>query len=454
MNDQLDRAITAALDDLVARTPTLGVTPTEARRAALTATKIPADIDRYPIAPPSRSVRRPRLAAIASLLVAGLGLAAFVLVKTRDVDTSGSSVPPAQSPTTRPGTPATIQVPSVEDEHSKVPWDRIAVAPGTIGWFQLGDLAPDLAARVGPIQAWSDEYTSIFFRCVAWTEAGSTVTCTKLAGGNYIATSTFGPTPDSGPSSGVGTQLGDGLDPAQVLWTLAQDSLWGYDEVTTPPVPTQIAVGSITGVSYRHGNSAYLVWERSPGVIVWVEANGFTDTEMAELAAAVHPATLPSTLPLLLTVGASVNDSNGLSHTLKVSSVNGIRCAGLTMFTECTRIDQGPAIIQSLGAGTPAVAAVAPSGTPASLVVTLVGGGQRSVTLAAAGLEIQTAIYAAVTGETLSSARVVDATGTVLQQLSLAPDPSQTVATTTAADITPETTMTTSASPSSTPTTG
>ena len=357
-----------------------------------------------------------------------------MIVKTREVETTEPTLPAAHVP----HTPAVIEVPAVEDEHSKVSWDRVAIAPGTVGWFEIGNLPSALAARVGTIQSWSSDYTSIFFRCVKWTESASTVTCTKLAGGNYVETSSFGPAPAVGASNGIGAQLGDGLQTAKVLWTMAQGSLWGYDEVTTPPTPTPVAIGSITGLSYRKGDSAYLAWQYAPGVIVWLAATGYTNAEMAEMAASARPAALPS-LPLLIAVGANVTDSNGVSRSLKVTSVNGVRCAGITVYTQCTRIDQGPALVRTLDqAGPAAVGAVVPSGTTASLVVTLVGGQLRTVPLTPAGLGIDTALYTAATGETLASAQVVGAAGAVLQTISLAPDPNQPTVTTVAVTPTSE----------------
>lgn len=355
-----------------------------------------------------------RLALIGSALVAAAGIAAFAVVQTRDTD-------PAASPTSQPAQadpPGTIVVPSVEDENSAVPFDGVAIAPGTVGWFELGDLPTDLAARVGNIQTYTNDYASVFFRCVTWTEAGRSITCTKLAGGNYVQLSSFGPAPTVGASNGLGTQLGDGLDAAQVLWAVAQGSLWGYDSVTTPPTPTRVAIGPITGLSYRNGDSAYLAWERSPGVIVWLAATGYTDTEMAQLAASVRPAAL-SSLPLLVDIGAKVRDLNGMERSIHLATVKGVRCAGITLFTECTRLDQGAALVRTLDGSAPVVGAVAIAGPKESLVVTLGNGEQRVVALADAGLGLQTALYTPATGETMVSARISDATGATLRTMDL-----------------------------------
>ena len=106
---------------------------------------------------PARSDRhRPRVALVGSLVVAALGLSAFVIVKTREVETTEPTLPAAHVP----HTPAVIEVPAVEDEHSKVSWDRVAIAPGTVGWFEIGNLPSALAARVGTIQSWSSAANS------------------------------------------------------------------------------------------------------------------------------------------------------------------------------------------------------------------------------------------------------------------------------------------------------
>ena len=429
MTIDLDRAIRATLGDIIAVAPEPDDQPTQLMRVgSATAT----------------ATRRRYLAVAASVVVLA-GVAGLIALRTNDRTPAGST----SDPTNAPGAvPAVITVPSVENENSPVPWDRVAIAPGTVGWFELGDLPAGLAARVGKIHTYSSDYSSVFFRCVTWTENDGSITCTKLAGGNYVQLSYFGPAPATGASNGIGTQLGDGLDAAQVLWAVAQGSLWGYDSVTTPPEPTRVAIGSVTGLSYRNGDSAYLAWERAPGVILWLAATGYTDSEMAQLAASARPATL-SSLPVLIDVGSSVTDSQGVSRSLKVTSVNGIRCAGITIDTQCTRIDQGPALVHTLDGSGPAVAAIVPSGTTASLVVTLADGQQRTVPLTGAGLDINTAIYAATDKETLSGAQIVNATGEVLQRITLAPNPGQpTTSTVSVAPASPtsgsETTTTTS----------
>ena len=400
MTTDLDRAVRASLGDIIATAPEPVDQPMQLVRVG-------------DATPP----RRPYLAIAASVVVVLAGVAGLIAVRADDRTPAGSP----SNPDSQAASPAVIEVPSVENETSKVPWDQIAIAPGTVGWFEFGDLPADLAARVGKITSYSNDYSSVFFHCVTWTENDGTITCTKLAGGNYVQLSYFGPAPATGASNGLGTQLGDGLDAAQVLWAVAQGSLWGYDTVTAPPKPTPVAIGSITGLSYRSGDSAYLAWERAPGVILWLAATGYTDQDMAQLAASVRPVTVTS-LPLLIDVGSTATDSYGLPRSLKVASVDGIRCASITLYTECTRIDQGPALVRTLDGSGPAVAAIVPSGTTASLVVALADGQVRTVPLTATGLNINTAIYAAVAGETMSSAQIVNANGEVMQRITLAGD--------------------------------
>ena len=425
MNDTIDQAIQSAFVDLVARTPELGPTPLPAHQPPALNT---AHTDAYSVAlGTSRTRSRSRrVALLGSAVVAAAGLAVFVLIESRE-----ASAPSPMSPSSVPATPGTIPFAPVEDENSTVPWDEVAIAPGTVGWFQLGDIPPALSARIGQAHHWSHAYTSQFFQCETWTETDSKIACSKLAGGNYISHNSYGADVE------VGVQLGDGLEPAAVLWQLAQGSLWGYDTVTTPPEPVQVPIGTITGWSYRNDDDlAYLVWERAPGEIVWLKTQGFTDVEMSQLATVTEPAVLPAALPVLIPIGTSVTDLNGLERRLKLASFDGIRCVGISMFNQCTRVDQGPALVRSLDGSAPTVAAVAPIGTAASLVVTLGNGERVEVALTDARLGLETAIYSPPAGVTMLRASVNDSTGAPIQTLELAPSSDQPAQTTSAAPTT------------------
>jgi len=351
-----------------------------------------------------------RFALVGSALVAAAGIAAFVLLQTHHVATP---TPPAGQPPTG-GTPATISVPSIDDEHSPVPFDGVAVAPGTIGWFHLGHTPAPLTARIGAEQRWSDAYTSIFFTCADWDRAKPMLTCTRLEGGNYISHTRYGSNLE------IGTQLGDGVDAAKVLWAMAQGSLWGYDRQQSPPTPTVVRIGTIDGVSDRNGDTAYLAWQRSPGVVVWLKATGFTDAEMAQLAAAVEPVQLPATLPLITSIGTPANDLHGVRRWIHLASVHGVRCVGITLYNQCTRADQGPVLVHTLDGSDPAVGAVMDTGRAATLVVTLRNGDRRRVPLVVADLGLQTALYTQPSGVTMVAAEIVDASGATISTIDLA----------------------------------
>jgi len=358
----------------------------------------------------AQTPRQRRSAVIGSALVAAAGIAALLVVQTHN--THGTN-PAANQPSSAPP-PATLVIPAAE-VNSKVPYDEVAVASGTVGWFQLGDVSPALASRVGRVDRWSDEYTSTFFRCVDWDRSVVTFTCTKMEGGNFIDHTRYG------TDIAVGVQLGDGLQAASVLWTLAQGSLWGYDAVTAPPAPTEIAVGSTIGLSYRNADDAYLVWQRSPGVIVWLKTSGFTDAELSQLATSVEPVQLPATLPLVSEIGTKVTDVHNTQQSMQLATIDGVRYAGIQLYSECTRVDQGPALVQTHDQSAPVVGAIAASGSPATLVVALADGETRSVPLVDTGLGVQSALYTPAHGETMMSAQLIDATGATVRTIDLAP---------------------------------
>jgi hypothetical protein len=114
-----------------------------------------------------------------------------------------------------------------------------------------------------------------------------------------------------------------------------------------------------------------------------------------------------------------VNDLHGVRRWIHLASVHGVRCVGITLYTECTQIGQGPVLVRTLDGSDPAVGAVMDTGRDATLVVTLRNGDRRRVPLAVAGLGLQTALYTPASGETMAAAEIVDSTGATIAAIDL-----------------------------------
>ncbi len=293
------------------------------------------------------------------------------------------------------------------------PWDPIAIAPGTIGWFEAGDNLPDgLAARRE--LAGGPGGLAGFFVCREWTlDSSGAPTCTELGGGNGVEQVTYG------DQLGVGVELGN-IDARTQLWAQAQGSLWGYDEVMEPPEPTTVDIDGIEGYGYRSGDRAYLAWEYQPGVVVWLNGQGLDDIQLADIAAEVHPVELPAELPLLLQladlgtteVGPGSSSANSA---FKLGYLDGQPCVGIELWEQCASLD-APAIFGAAVWGdgkADRYAAIAPVGTDATMRVNLYELGWQTIPLEATAFGFDIATWAGDTDRILA-AELVSADGRTL----------------------------------------
>lgn len=354
--------------------------------------------------------------AAATVTVVGLGFLATQ--RDQPVAPLASSPAPttiageaATNPGTMPSTPSAgglIDVPQMDSDVYRPPWDPIAVAPGTIGWFEFGDGVPASVADLEPVEyAADDDVRAGFFRCLDWTISDEAPTCIQLTGGNGVEHNTYG------DRLGLGVALGSSTAREQ-LWLQAQGSLWGYEEVAEAPEPTIISFGSTEAVSYRNGDHAYIAWEHAPGVVVWLQSRGLDDTELATVAAGVRPAELPSELPVLI----SLNDpqpvpsgpgSNSEEQSVKLGFLDGHACVGIVMWEQCASTS-GPAIFSSSDGET--VAAIASTGSDVLLDIDL-GTGDERIEMDPTGFGFDLAVFDAG-GRPIESAQLVTPTGDIV----------------------------------------
>jgi LysM domain len=341
---------------------------------------------------------RPRAAALVSIAVAGLLIGGcFALLADRHpesltpgVESSTESLPaPTTSfvPTT-PSYPTTTAVPADDPDT----WDPIRVAPGTVGWYEFGDVPAALAPRLSDVQSWTTDYAARFFRCATFTVDSNGPICTGLIGGNFVAPTTFAGTGE------LGTHLGD-ISTAELAWTMAQGSLWSYDEVTAAPPATPVAVGDHSGLMYSNPDTSYLVWEQATGVHLWIRATGFSTDDMVALALAVRPAPLPDHLPIPIVVDSASPSGTHSFDELVIGSHHGIpQCAQINIWDGCVSlppISDVAMVVGTDGVGGPltAVAAVSPTGSSDRLRVELDGAEPVTVEPVVSPLGFQYSIF-------------------------------------------------------------
>ena len=367
---------------------------------------------------PAASSGRGALVGLAAAAVAVLGLGMFAVARedagapaTQPLDTLPAVDPAANPP---PSRGSVIDVPRSASDFYMPPWDPIRIAPGTIGWFEAGDdLPPEIASLPQNETIPDDTARSAFFVCASWTIDADSPICDRLAGGNGIEHVTYG------DRLGIGVGLGD-TTPQDQLWNQASGSLWAYDAFTEPPEPTIIPVGEVDGVSYRNGDAAYLAWEYEPGVVVWLRGNGLSDDELSTIAEGVRPAPLPAELPVLLRLSTpSVGDTGpgGTSNeaSVKLGYLDGRPCVGIQMWETCVPTD-APALFGAAVFGDGQLdqyAAIAPTGTDLTFEATTFGAGTQRIDLVPTDFDFDLAVWES-TGSRLLSARLVDATGTMV----------------------------------------
>lgn len=402
------------------------------------------DLDDDAVRTIERVPRRSWLAAAAAVIVL-VGLGGVWLTISRDIDESPAPAQqpdPAQRPDTSPAvTPATSLPEDLEPASSgsdaagnvvTLPWsdndgwyespfDPIPIARGTIGWFEAGDGLPSqLAGRSAHLIAPSNGATAAFFACREWTLTSGVPTCTMLTGGNFVEHVHYGDQLE------IGVQLG-GTDARTQLSIQASGSLWGYD--IDLPEPTVIPIGDIEGYSYRNDDHSYMAWEYQPGVVVWLEARGLDDTQLAEIAAGVRPATLPDELPVLLqldetTIVAGDPVNSSLSPALKLGYLDGQPCVGFELWDECVAPDE-PALFGTAVWGdgrADRYAATVPAGTSAEMRVNLFDIGWRTVPFEPTEFGFDVAIWDGEGRDRLLEAQLVNANGDIVIEAAH-PDP-------------------------------
>ena len=334
----------------------------------------------------------PRRMALAVVATVGLLIGGCLALLTdhrsqSQVPTAGTASESSAVPTTLSG-PTSTAVP-VNDPGT---WDPIRVAPGTLGWYEFGDVPAALAPLVSDLQTWTTDYTARFYRCSTYTVDADGPICTGLIGGNFVAPNTFAGTGE------LGTHLGD-ISTADLAWTMAQGSLWGYDEVTSPPPTTPVAVGAHAGEMYSNAGTSYLVWEQAPGVHLWIRSSGITADDVVALALTVRPVPLPDHLPLPIVVDSVATSGAPSFDDLELGSHHGTPlCVQINPWDGCTSLP--PVSDLSMVVGTngsggqlTAVAAVTPIGSVDRLRVDLAGAESVTVQPVVSPLGFQYSIF-------------------------------------------------------------
>ena len=415
------------------------------------ATGVPLERGRRHRPDPRARPHRPWLAAaVVAIVVAGI--AAVWAVSRNDTATppAPADQPTAPAPATKlppgqdgaggtasgvavpePGTATTAEplvqpIPVVREqaEWAPAPWDDIAVAPGSVGFYDVdtAELPDDLSARLGTPTVWDTSYLMNFFRCPTWEAAPGSVTdgtidatgitCTGIEGG-YREVVEFGDSLSIGSGIGRSDWTNNTVPTIETLLTgLADGSLWGYETHATPPEPTLHDIDGVAAVSYLEGDHSYLVLEPTPGTFAWLHGRGLDDADLEAVARALRPVELPATVPVPIVLGPDVAHptANGTAQ-MKMVWLNGQPCVGLQIEMECTPADAGPAIVTG-GIGTtgqqPAVAAIVPAGQDYQLTVALFGMSEwQEVPPAFSGLGITTHVYVP-DNERLFAARLTD----------------------------------------------
>ncbi len=387
----------------------------------------------------SRS-RHPGASVAALVLVIGL-LGALIATALVRAGGPGARIdaPQASAPVFVPTAPGAldptesardvVQSVDVPWDSSTSPWDDVAVAPGTFGWYELEveSVAAELRDRLGSPNSWEPGYAARFLRCTSWQAGTGSVTdgtltaadvlCDGLSGG-YSEMVEFGDVLAIGSGTGPSVWSG-GATPTieSLLWGLADGSLWGYETYSTPPEPTRHDVGEATAVSYRSGDHAYMVLEPVPGTFAWLHGRGLSDADLETLAVHLRPAELPPALPVPLVLGADIDQGAVGAAQLKLVWFEGRPCVGLQLFESCTPVDEGPALVRGALGSTgqhPSVAAVFPAGAGLELTVELFGLDEpQHLVREFVGVGISTEVY--VPGsERLLAAHLTDRDGGVI----------------------------------------
>ena len=359
--------------------------------------------------------RPPRATFVAVSAAVLLVVGCLALLADRRPD---AQISPADTSEEGPASTASALLPATTAVAADDPetWDFIRVAPGTVGWYEFGDPPATLASRVADVQSWTFDYAARFYRCDSYTVDADGPICTGLIGGNFVAPTTFAGTGE------LGTHLGD-LSTADLAWTLAQGSLWGYGEIASGP-PATVAVGDHAGLMYSNADTSYLVWEQVPGVHLWIRATGFNADDMVALALTVRPATLPDHLPLAIVVDSVLTSGARAMDDLLVGSHHGgPLCAQVNIWDGCVAlppVSDVAVVVGTDGVGGPltAVAAVYPVGSTNRLHVDVADGDPVMVESVQSPLGFEYSIFRPGTAD-IVSAQVVASDGSIISTATL-----------------------------------
>ena len=386
--------------------------------------------------PLSSSASSPRRTALVVVAAAGLLIGGSLALLTDDH--SASQIPAAETASeSGPGT-TILSFPSSTTNPPDDPslWDPIRVAPGTVGWYEFGDIPASLTSRVGAVESWTNDYTASFYRCATYTVDAEGPICTGLIGGNFVAPTTFAGTGE------LGTHLGD-MTTADLAWALAQGSSLGYADVTSAPPATPVAVGDHAGLMYSNAHTSYLVWEQTPGVHLWIRATDVPTDDMVGLALTVRPAVLPDHLPLPIivdTVSTSgapsfdelvIGSHPGMPLCAEINTSNG--CVSLPPLTDVAMVVGNNGVDGQISA----VAAIFPLGSADRLRVDLADADSVTVEPVVSPLGFQYAIFRPGT-ERIIGGGTVARDGSVVATVTLSTVPTGPTPTTVGSIVTPD----------------
>lgn len=341
MNLRIDPYVKSAFDEILARTPDLGPTPTDA----------PASWEQ-----PGPN-RRPWLAVAAvALVVVGIGGVALLANRPEPVDSVADQPDPAPAPSLSAAPNEVAQGPCSDAGCDG--FDRLAVVAGASDFY------------VGPVDlgqatlntSWFDTLT----RCVEL--AADFGSCQKIEGIAGVSLAKYPSDPNQTPP--VNTSSIDTDNPAEIsigttftdLTPTAYADEWG---------PTQgggtqqdVTVRGHDAIRYENENDPAVVWQESPRVLVWVVVPADRAADLMAIASGVRRVDGPASIPNRVVINelsepwdAQDNDGDGLI----VASYQGQECIGLNYVDTCGNSIDARTIVRAAGDGSTTVAGSAPA---------------------------------------------------------------------------------------------
>lgn len=362
MNMQLDPHVKAVFDDIVAHTPDIGPTPSG---------------DVVHLGPtPSNNGRRWLAVAAAAIVVVGVG--ALVAIERPSSDTQDVA-PAAQPPTVSPSTEQSFGSSELCDDAGCDNFDPLPVVAGAATFYRS-----DTAAGLGPESIRLDRFEHLT-RCAELTLDGTS--CARIEGIAGVGLVAYAATGGS-TSVQVGTTFTT-ISPTEYA------QRWG---------PTQgggetsaVVVRGHDGVRYSNEDRPAVVWQESPGVLVWVAVDATFDDELLEIAEGVNPvdpAEQPTSIPHRVVVpglgepwDAEDNDGDGVL----VGLHDGVECVGFGNISHCGTSIEDRVIVRTAGD------ALRVAGSTPSDVVKV-----RVTTSADVGAEVDTVVFSPYTSRFFS----------------------------------------------------